>query len=234
MLNPEDATAVATALGFKRDAPDTYIEAVSMAPRGAMPHIEDLVRQGIDHATLISDPRHAGSDTWATSRVLARYLETQDFDCVFCGTHTLDGGTGQVPAQVAEALGLPLMVGISALIELDTRKGQAVVDVDGETALLRFSVDLPAVLGFQYNPERKLPHIRYEDLNWDVSSRIAVLGNNELGMDESELGLRGSLTQVRRLEMDGREAKEPILLRVDEEGIDTVYRWLEQKGFLQP
>lgn len=234
MLNPEDATAVATALGFKRDAPETYIEVVSMAPRGAMPHIEDLVRRGIDQATLISDPRHAGSDTWATSRVLARYLEARDFDCVFCGTHTLDGGTGQVPAQVAEALGLPLMVGISTLVELDTRERQAVVDVDGETALMRFSVALPAVLGFQYNPERKLPHIRYEDLNRDVSSRITVLGNNELRMDESELGLKGSLTQVRRLEMDGRQAKEPVLLRVDQEGIDTVYRWLVQKGFLQP
>jgi electron transfer flavoprotein beta subunit len=233
LLNPEDATAAATALGFKRDAPDSYIEAVSMAPRGAMPHLEDLVRRGIDHATLMSDPRHAGSDTWATSRVLARYLETRDFDCVFCGTHTLDGGTGQVPAQVAEALGLPLMVGISTLVELDSRAGQAVVDVDGDTALMRFSVALPAVLGFQYNPERKLPYIRYEDLNRDVSSRITVLGNDELGMDESELGLKGSLTQVRRVEVDGLEGKEPVLLRADPEGIDTVYRWLEQKGFLQ-
>jgi electron transfer flavoprotein beta subunit len=233
LINPEDATALATALRFKRDAPDSYLEAVSMAPRGAMPHLEDLVRRGIDHATLLSDPRHAGSDTWATSRVLVRYLETQDFDCVFCGTHTLDGGTGQVPAQLAEALGLPIMVGISTLVELDPREGRAVVDVDGETALMRFSVALPAVLGFQYNPERKLPYIRYEDLNRDVSSRITVLGSNELRMDESELGLKGSLTQVCRIEVDGLEAKEPVLLRVDQEGIDWVYRWLEQKGFLQ-
>jgi len=233
MLNPEDATAAATALGIKRDAPDSTIEAVSMAPRGAMPHLEDLVRRGFDQATLISDPRYAGSDTWATSRVLARTLETRDFDCVFCGTHTLDGGTGQVPAQVAEALGLPVMVGISTLVELDPRAGQAVVDVDGETALMRFSVALPAVLGFQYDPARKLPPIRYEDLNREVSGQITVLGNNELGMDESELGLKGSLTQVRRVGVDGREAKEPVLLRDDQEGLDKVYRWLDQKGFLE-
>jgi electron transfer flavoprotein beta subunit len=125
------------------------------------------------------------------------------------------------------------MVGISTLVELIPQEGQAVVDVDGETARMRFSVALPAVLGFQYNPERKLPYIRYEDLNRDVSSRITVLGNNELRMDESELGLKGSLTQVRRMEVDGLEAKEPVLLRVDQEGIDKVYRWLEQKGFLQ-
>jgi electron transfer flavoprotein beta subunit len=234
ILNPEDATAVATALGIKRDTPDTYIEVVSMAPRGAMPHLEDLVRRGIDHVTLISDPRHAGSDTWATSRVLARYLGTRDFDCVFCGTHTLDGGTGQVPAQVAEALGLPLMVGINTLVELIPREVQAVVDVEGETAMMRFSVALPAVLGFQYSTKRKLPYIRHEDLNRDVSSQITVLGNDKLGMDESELGLKGSLTQVRRIEVDALEAKDPVLLRVDQDGIDKVYHWLEQKGFLQP
>jgi electron transfer flavoprotein beta subunit len=166
--------------------------------------------------------------------VLARYLKTRDFDCVFCGTHTLDGGTGQVPAQLAEALGLPLMVGISTLVELNCREGQAVVDVDGETALMRFSVALPAVLGFQYNPERKLPYIRYDDLDRDVSGQITVLGNDKLGMDESELGMKGSLTQVRSLKADALEAKDPVLLRVDQEGIDKVYHWLEQKGFIQP
>jgi electron transfer flavoprotein beta subunit len=199
-----------------------------------VPHLEDLVRRGVDRATLITDPRHAGSDTWATSRVLARYLATQDYDGVFCGTHTLDGGTGQVPAQIAEALGLPLMVGISSLVELDPREGQAVVDVEVEDALMRFSITLPAVLGFQYDPRRKLPPIPYEALNRDMSGQVAVLGVSELGMDESELGLRGSLTQVRRLEADALEAKDPLRLRADPEGIDRVFRWLKQMGFLQP
>ena len=234
MLNPEDATATAAALELRRVAPDTYIETVSMAPRGAMPHLEDLVRRGVDRATLVTDPRHAGSDTWATSRVLARYLATQDYDCVFCGTHTLDSGTGQVPAQIAEALGLPLMVGISSLVDLISAGRAGRVDVDGETAMMRFSIALPAVLGFQYDPRRKLPPIRYEDLNRDVSGQVAVLGDNELGMDESELGLHGSLTQVRRLEADALEAKDPLRLRADQDGIDQVVRWLEQKGFLQP
>jgi electron transfer flavoprotein beta subunit len=234
MLNPEDATATAAALELRRAEPDVQIETVSMAPRGAMPHLEDLVRRGVDRATLITDPRCAGSDTWATSRVLAHYLATQDYDCLFCGTRTLDSGTGQVPAQIAESLGLPLMVGISSLVELDRHAGQAVVDVDVETALMRFSIALPAVLGFQYDPRRKLPPIRYEDLNRDVSGQVVVLGVSQLGMDESTLGVRGSLTQVRRLEADAMEAKDPLRLRVDPEGIDQVVRWLEQKGFLQP
>jgi hypothetical protein len=53
-------------------------------------------------------------------------------------------------------------------------------------------------------------------------------------MDESDLGRRGSLTQVRRLAADALEAKDPLRLRADPEGIDHVFRWLEQKGFLKP
>jgi electron transfer flavoprotein beta subunit len=234
MLNPEDATAVATALELRRGASDERIETVSMAPPGAVPHLEDLVRRGVDRATLITDPRCAGSDTSATSRVLARYLATQDYDCVFCGTQTLDSGTGQVPAQVAESLGLPLMTGIRSLVEIDLHERKAVVDVDVEAALMRFSIGLPAVLGFQYDPRQKLAPIRYEDLNRDVSDQVAVLGAGELGMDESELGLRGSLTQVRRLGADALEAKDPLRLRADPEGIDQVLHWLERKGFLHP
>lgn len=233
MLNPEDATAIATALAFKREAPETIIEVASMAPRGAMPHLSDLIRRGINQVTLISDPQFAGSDTWVTSMILARFLKNQEFDCIFCGTQTMDGGTGQVPAQLAEVLGLPYMAGISELLSLSTVEG-AVVDVEDDTGVSRFSITLPAVLGFHYSSSRKLPYIRYEEINRDVSALITVLGNGDLGFDESEIGLAGSLTQVRRLETDAMEAKDPLLLHVDEEGIDTVYRFLQQKGFLQP
>ena len=116
-----------------------------------------------------------------------------------------------MPAQVAGALGLPSWWASALWLHLSPRKGRLLLMLR-ERRRWRFSVALPAVLGFQYHPERKLPYIRHEDLNRDVSSRITVLGNNELGMDESELGLKGSLTQVRRLEADALEAKDPVLL----------------------
>lgn len=232
MINPEDATAVAAALNFKREIPDTYIEVVSMAPLRAMPHLEDLVRHGIDCATLISDQRHAGNDAWATGRALAQYLGTQNFDCIFCGTQAINGGTGQVPALLAEALELPLMVGISTLVELNPQEKQVVVDVDGDAAIIRFAVALPAVLGFQSNPEFKIPYIRYEDQNRDVSSLIKVLENERFEKIEPEQTLNGFLTPLDNLKEDELRAKDPVFLHVDQEGIDKVYHWLEQKGFL--
>lgn len=233
MINPEDSTALAVALGVKQELPDTRIETVSMAPLGAMPHLEDLIRRGVDKATVLSDPMFAGSDTWATSRILAGFLSSYSFDCVFCGTHTLDGGTAQVPAQTAEFLGLPYMGNILQADILSLKEGNAVVDVDGEAAVLRFSVRLPAVLGFLYSPKRKLPYISYENLNRDVRDRISVLDNSAIRIKEAEIGLEGSLTRVRRVEAETSGRKSAKFVRADAEGIDAVLDFLTSKGFLR-
>jgi hypothetical protein len=70
-------------------------------------------------------------------------------------------------------------------------------------------------------------------LTRDVAGQVAVLGISSLDMDESELGLRGSLTQVRRIEADALEAKNPLRVLADREGIDEVFRRPDQKGFLR-
>jgi electron transfer flavoprotein beta subunit len=239
IINPEDATALAIALEIKADIPDTRIETVSMAPPGALPYLEDLIRRGVDSATLISDPRYVGSDTWATSRILAKYISIQSFDstqawdCIFCGTHTLDGGTAQVPAQTAEILGLSHLANIIQLDTTSLASGSAMVEVDAEEAVLQFSVDLPAFLGFQYLPKHKLPYIPYERISLDVTDSIRVLGNDELGLEESSIGLAGSLTQVRRIQAESYGSKNTQFVRADAEGVETILRFLKQKGFLR-
>lgn len=234
LINPEDAVAAAVALSIKRAQSGTFVEAVSMAPPGALPHLADLVRRGFDRATLISDPRYAGSDTWATGRILSRFIRSRTFDCIFCGTHTLDGGTAQVPAQVAEELGLPHLAGIDAGKDPFFSEGEVAVELETETAVQRFAVALPAVLGFQYTSARKLPYIAYGDLGKDVSDSISVLGNDDLAMGEGDYGLAGSLTKVLRVEVADFGRKDAVTLRSDAAGVDYVYRFLEWKGFLRP
>lgn len=232
MINPEDACAVATALSLRQDFQDIIIEVVSMAPLGAIPHLEDLVRRGIQKATLLSDPLFSGSDTWVTSRILARFIEHESFDCIFTGTNSLDGGTAQVPPQIAELLDIPCLLYVNGLKNPIIKDQTALVEVEEEQAVLCFAVDLPAVFGFQYTPKRKLPYIRYEDLTRNVSDQVRIISNEVLGLPESELGLRGSLTQVKRLDMDLLYQKQPIVVQGDEQGIETVYRFLQEKGFL--
>ncbi|MGC9313144.1 MAG: electron transfer flavoprotein subunit beta/FixA family protein [Sediminispirochaetaceae bacterium] len=175
VINPEDASSLAFALSLKKEYPDTYIETVSMAPRGVVPHLEDLVRRGVDRATLLSDRLYAGSDTFATSCILGRFVSGRSFDWIFSGTHTLDGGTAHVPPQVAELLGLRQMSNIIDIDRQSLHTETAVVEVDDEEAVLRFGINKPAVLSFQYSTKIKLPYITYEMIDADVSANIHVL-----------------------------------------------------------
>lgn len=233
VINPEDATALALALSIKKEVPETSIETVTMAPKGAIVHLEDLIRRGVDTATLLSDSTFVGSDTYVTSRILARYIESTTFDCIFAGTHTLDGGTAHVPAQIAEILDVPHL---SQIVEIDggaLSHGSTTVDVDGETNTLTFEVDLPAILSFAYSTKRKLPYIAFEDMERDVSRQIKIVSNDTLRFVGSELGITGSPTAVATAEAKTLERKDTVTVGTDDEGVETVYQFLLRKGFLQ-
>ena len=65
---------------------------------------------GADDGYLVSAREFGGSDTYATSQILAAALDTiglDDDDIVFCGRQAIDGDTAQVGPQIAEKLHLP-------------------------------------------------------------------------------------------------------------------------------
>ena len=61
-------------------------------------------------AVLVSAREFGGSDTYATSQILAAAIKKiglEDDDVVFCGRQAIDGDTAQVGPQIAEKLGIP-------------------------------------------------------------------------------------------------------------------------------
>lgn len=97
IINPDDASGIGFALKVKSILPETQVEVVTMGPKSVLPLIEDLVRRGVDHATLISDQLFAGSDSYATSKILAKYISRSKYDFILTGTHAIDGDTSHVP-----------------------------------------------------------------------------------------------------------------------------------------
>lgn len=232
ILNPDDAAALAFALKIKEREPETFIEVVSMAPKSVIPHLEDLIRRDVDKATLISDRLYVGSDSYITSKILARYLEKEKFDCIFTGTHTLDGDTSHVPSQVGELLDLTQLSGIVKIDEFLFSKDTAVVNVESEGIISAYQIDLPAILSLQKESKYKLPYIKYKDLERDVKEKIVVISNEDLEFEKNQVGIIGSLTKVSRTYIKKVDKKSKVIVRNDDYGIDVVYSFLKEQGFV--
>lgn len=232
LLNPDDACAVAFALRMKLKDPETNIEIVTMAPESVRPHMEDLLRLGVDKGTILSDRVFAGSDTYVTSKVLASYLGQLSIDCLLSGTHAIDGDTSHIPAQVAEVLGVNQMSGIIRIDEEAFDADKAVFDVETEEAVTTYEMSLPGVLSVSRESNYKLPYPKRADIGKDVSDRIQVITNENLGFAPGDVGLKGSPTKVTATYTKEFNNKGGLVVGIDDEGIDTVYDYIKEKGYL--
>ena len=109
IINPDDMNAVEAALKLK-DETGCKVVAVTMGPPPAEGMLRELMAMGVDESYLISGREFGGSDTYATSQIIAAGLDTigiDDDDLVFCGRQAIDGDTAQVGPQIAEKLHLP-------------------------------------------------------------------------------------------------------------------------------
>ncbi|MDR0885615.1 MAG: electron transfer flavoprotein subunit beta/FixA family protein [Clostridiales Family XIII bacterium] len=233
VINPDDAAALAFALALKKKDSDVSIEAITMAPKGVTPELKDILRRHVDRAVLISDSSFAGSDTFATAKILCAYLKSQTYDVILCGTHSLDGFTAHIPSQISEQLDLPHMTGITGIEDEKFGANVATVEVETDQTTTYYEVNLPAVLGFSKESRYKLPYVSYADLELDVEDRLTYIDNDALGLQASEIGLAGSLTQVRttytrRLELN----PDRIIVQNDTDGIEAVYQYLLERGLV--
>lgn len=120
IINPDDLNAVEAALALKDQKPDAKVVVVSMGPPPAAKMMHELLAMGADEAVLVSGREFGGSDTFATSQILAgaiAHIGLEKNDVVFCGRQAIDGDTAQVGPQIAEKLDLP-QVSYAADIEV--------------------------------------------------------------------------------------------------------------------
>ena len=177
--------------------------ALSMGPPKAMIALKEAIAMGVDRAALLSDRAFAGSDTWATSYVLAAAIrkigadcaegDPPGFDLVLCGERATDGDTGQVGPGIASFLDLPVASYVSRIeaVEGKTCRVQRLVEEGYEILEVR----MPAVFTVvkeAANP--RLPTLRGKQKARQAD--IPVWGPDELGIPSDKVGLKGSPTRV--------------------------------------
>ena len=109
IINPDDMNAMEAALQLK-DETGCKVVAVTMGPPPAEGMLRELIAMGADEGILISAREFGGSDTFATSQIIAaaiNHVGLERDDMIICGRQAIDGDTAQVGPQIAEKLDLP-------------------------------------------------------------------------------------------------------------------------------
>ena len=109
IINPDDLNAVEAALALK-DELGCKVVAFTMGPPPAEGMLRELMAMGVDEGVLITAREFGGSDTYATSQIIAAAIDTygvESDDIILAGRQAIDGDTAQVGPQIAEKLHLP-------------------------------------------------------------------------------------------------------------------------------
>jgi electron transfer flavoprotein beta subunit len=115
LLSELDEYAVEQALQLKEKRADeeVTVTALCVGPEKAVDAARKALQMGADKAVHVSDEAIAGSDSIATSLVLAEAVKKigsgadSGPDLIVCGMASTDASMSVVPAMLAERLGLP-------------------------------------------------------------------------------------------------------------------------------
>ncbi|MCI0412416.1 FAD-binding protein [bacterium] len=205
-MNAYDRRAITEAIRYRTEKGGEVI-AATMGPSSAKDALREALIMGVDSAIHILDPRLAGSDTLVTSRVLAAAAKRIGYDVIFCGQHSTDSETGQVPVELAELLGLPCATAVRKIEYLP--EGVLHVSSETEEGSLLLEMPLPAVISTAERLIRPLK-TKNADLSKAPDGKIQELNLGDLGMSASEAGLAGSPTWVSEI-CDVRITRAPDL-----------------------
>ena len=165
-----------------------------MAPANAPETMRKALAMGATRGVLVTDPAIAGSCTVATTRILAAALKTLEFDLVFAGVDTSDGGAGVVAPGVAALAGLPYL-SYAATIEPDPAAGKVRVNRITASGYDVLEAPMPALI----SGTQALGEPRYPSLKGIMAARskeIATLSLADIGIDPATVGLAAATTRV--------------------------------------
>jgi len=196
ILNPFCEYALDHAARLKSVHNETEIIAVSMGPPQARSALYRCLELGADRAVLVSDRKFAGADTWATALTLSAAIRraVPDFKLIMLGKQAIDGDTAQVGPELAEILNLPQIM-YGAEMHLTPNQKRIRVKQETENGYEILEARLPAVVSASKGELiRKIPS--FQDVLTAREKDVRVVAADELNLDEAELGLQGSYTQV--------------------------------------
>jgi len=208
---------------------------------------EDAVRRGLQmgahRAVRVTDDALAGSDAFATARVLAaavrRLAADAPVDLVVTGMAALDGLMSVVPTLLAAELDLPQLT-LAAELELLPGGAGGAADGGASRPVLRVRRELDHVVEVLEAPLPAVVSVtdqaneaRYPAFAGIMAARRAsvdVWTVGDLGLDPADLGDAGARTRV--LEAAERPAREGVLVTDTGDAGVRLAAFLAENGLL--
>lgn len=176
-----------------RDSHGGRVVVFSMGPPQAEEALRECIGIGADEAVLICDDAFRGSDTLATSRVLAAAIKKHgSFDVILCGRQATDGDTGQVGPGIAERLGLAQITYVN---KMKVENGILTAQRENREGVEILQTALPVVCTITegaHSPRNPSIKSKMKAKNAEIKGYNAA----ELGLLAKEVGFAGSATDV--------------------------------------
>ena len=191
VVSPYDEYAMEEALKL-REAKGGTVRVVSVGKDEAIAVLRKCLAMGADEALLVKDDSPETYDGLRTARIIARTVERKfaGTDLLLFGKQAVGTDNSQVPAMVAELLGLPQATVVTKL-EVEGTSATALCEIEG--GMEKVALALPAVVTAQ----KGLNEPRYETLKGIMAAKkkdIPVVKLEELGLGSDELASQVEVT----------------------------------------
>ena len=231
VMSAYDLRGIAEAIELKHQL-GAETTAITMGPPQAREVLIDALAMGIDHAVHLEDRAFAGSDTLATARALALWLERGKFDLILLGKYSLDAETGQVGPEIAELLGIAQITGVR---KLKIEGNALTAERESEEGYDEVQCNLPALLTCAerlINPLKMAPGSREAAMTRPITSVRAA----ELSGAPAQFGAAGSPTWVQGVQAQESRKVECAMVDASDPAtaIERVMQLLEARGALKP
>ena len=229
IINPDDKAAIEAALQLK-EACGATVTVLTMGPPQAEKALREALAMGADEAFLLTDRAFGGSDTLATSTIIAAAVKKLQPDLVLCGRQAIDGDTAQVGPQIAEHLDIPQITYANG-IAYNPETGVITVKRQFEDRFQTLEVSglcLITVLSTMVKP-------RYMNV-WDIvkqdEKEIGRITNEDLQLDKALIGLTGSPTKVKASFTKQLDKTVETLELTPDEAAKTIVAALQQRHLI--
>jgi len=193
LLSELDEYAVEEALKIV-EAGEGEVTVLTVGPDQAADAVKKALQMGADKGVHVNDEAIHGSDSVATSLVLAEAIKKiGSADLVLTGMASTDGTMSVVPAMLAERLGLPQ---VTLASELSVEGSDVTIRRDGDAASETIVASLPALVSVT----DQINEPRYPSFKGIMAAKKKPVETWSLadlrGVDASQVGLDAAWTKV--------------------------------------